>query len=146
MISVFVILADGVSANAGRAALEDVIDGYPSAEVLDRTDYKEQVSSAINSLLSFVMILLSLAITIAFLGIANALSLAVHERTRELGLLRAVGVTRRQVRRMVRYESAIVAVLGCLVGLVAGVFFGWSTVQALRDQGSTVSRRAPACW
>jgi putative ABC transport system permease protein len=87
-----------------------------------------------------VFVLLSMALLIALLGIANALSLAVHERTRELGLLRAVGMTRPQVRRMVRWEAAVVAVLGTLVGLAVGVFFGWSLVKALADQG--VSRFA----
>jgi putative ABC transport system permease protein len=82
-----------------------------------------------------VFVLLSMALLIALLGIANALSLAVHERTRELGLLRAVGMTRPQMRRMVRWEAAVVSVLGTLIGLAVGVFFGWSLVKALADQG-----------
>ena len=78
---------------------------------------------------------LALAILIALMGITNTLALSIFERTRELGLLRAVGMTRSQLRATVRYEAVIIAVFGTLLGLGIGVFFGWSIVQALSDEG-----------
>jgi putative ABC transport system permease protein len=79
--------------------------------------------------------LLLLSLVIATLGIVNTLLLSVYERTRELGLLRAVGMSRRQVRRMVRSESVIIAVIGCLVGIGMGLFWGWAFIAALSRQG-----------
>jgi putative ABC transport system permease protein len=75
--------------------------------------------------------LLTLAVVIALIGIANTLALSVHERTRELGLLRAVGMTRRQTRRMVRWEAVLVALFGAILGVAAGLVFGWGVVSAL---------------
>ena len=132
---VLVNLADGVDPDQATAAIEEVVADYPTARVLDATAFKDQISGQVNGLLALVFILLSMAFLIALLGIANALSLSVHERTRELGLLRAVGMTRPQLRRMVRWEAAVVAVLGTVLGLVVGVFFGWAMVRALRDEG-----------
>ncbi|MGH9119168.1 MAG: ABC transporter permease [Acidimicrobiales bacterium] len=132
---ILVNLADGVDPERATAAIEDIVADYPTARVLDATAFKEQISGQVNGLLALVFILLSMAFLIALLGIANALSLSVHERTRELGLLRAVGMTRPQLRRMVRWEAAVVAVLGTVLGLVVGVFFGWAMVRALRDEG-----------
>ena len=79
--------------------------------------------------------LLMLAVVIALLGIANTLALSIFERTRELGLLRAVGMDRAQVRSTVRWESIIIAVFGTALGLAVGTFFGWATVEAMADQG-----------
>jgi putative ABC transport system permease protein len=132
---ILVNLADGVDTDEAIAALEDEVQDYPAARVLDATAFKDLVSDQVNGLLVLVFVLLSMAFLIALLGIANALSLSVHERTRELGLLRAVGMSRRQLRRMVRWEAAVVAVLGTVLGLAAGVFFGWAMVRALRDEG-----------
>jgi putative ABC transport system permease protein len=132
---VLVNLVDGTDPDAAITAIEGEVDGYPTARVLDATAFKDLVSEQVNGLLVLVFVLLSMAFLIALLGIANALSLSVHERTRELGLLRAVGMSRRQLRRMVRWEAAVVAVLGTLLGLVVGVFFGWAMVRALRDEG-----------
>jgi putative ABC transport system permease protein len=78
-----------------------------------------------------------LAVVIAFLGIVNTLALSVLERVRELGLLRALGMTRRQLRAMIRWEAVIIALLGAVLGLVVGVFFGWTAVRALHEQGVT---------
>jgi putative ABC transport system permease protein len=80
-------------------------------------------------------VLLALAIVIAVLGITNTLALSVIERTREIGLLRAVGMSRRQLRRMVRWESVIIAVFGAVLGMLTGIVLGWAVVQALRDEG-----------
>jgi putative ABC transport system permease protein len=132
---VYVKLADGVSANEGRAALERVAAPYPQVEVQDSAEFKESFSEMVNQILGLVYVLLILAIFIALIGIANTLALSVYERTRELGLLRAVGMTRRQLRSSVRWESVIIAVLGTLIGLAIGVFFGWAVITALRDEG-----------
>jgi putative ABC transport system permease protein len=132
---IFVNLADGADPDEAAATIAGIVADYPAAEVLDASGLKEQVAAQVDTLLRLVFVLLSMALLIALLGIANALSLAVHERTRELGLLRAVGMTRPQMRRMVRWEAAVVAVLGTLIGLAVGVFFGWSLVKALADQG-----------
>ena len=90
----------------------------------------QSIAAGVDQFLVLVYLLLALAIVIAVIGIANTLALSVHERTRELGLLRAVGQTRPQVRSMVRWESVIIAVFGALGGLGLGVFLGWALVTA----------------
>ncbi|MEY2420714.1 MAG: putative transport system permease protein [Acidimicrobiaceae bacterium] len=132
---VYVTLADGVSAEQGRAAITKVTDGYPQATVQDRTEYKDAQGSEIDMMLNLIYALLALAVFIALLGIANTLALSMFERTRELGLLRAVGMTRRQLRTTVRYESVIIALLGTTLGLAIGVSFGWAMVKALSGNG-----------
>ena len=135
---VYVKLAPGVSAGAGRHAVESVLAAYPTAKLLDQAQYKEQQASQINQLLNLVYGLLALAVIIALIGIANTLALSIYERTRELGLLRAVGMTRGQLRSTVRSESVIISLLGAVEGLVVGVLFGWALVAALGAQGITL--------
>jgi putative ABC transport system permease protein len=132
---VYVTLADGVTAEQGRAAITKVTDSYPQATVLDSAEYKDAQGSQIDMMLNLIYALLGLAVFIALLGIANTLALSIFERTRELGLLRAVGMTRRQLRATVRYESVIIALLGTTLGLAIGVAFGWSMVKALDGKG-----------
>jgi putative ABC transport system permease protein len=103
--------------------------------VQDRAQYIDAQAKGVSTLLTLVYVMLVLAIVIALMGIANTTSLSVHERTRELGLLRAVGQTRSQVRAMVRWESVITAVLGTVGGLALGVFLGWVLVDAAAAQG-----------
>jgi putative ABC transport system permease protein len=134
---VYVNLADGVSGDEGAVALERVVEGYPTAEVLDVVEFKEQIAGQITQILNLVYALLGLAVFIALIGIANTLALSVYERTRELGLLRAVGMTRRQLRSSVRWESVIIALLGTAMGIVIGLFFAWAVVQALEEEGIT---------
>jgi len=93
-MNVFVKLAPGVSASAGRSAIEKVLSSYPNATLMDQTQYKAQAEQSVNTLLNLVYALLALAVVIALIGIANTLALSIDERTRELGLLRAVGTTR----------------------------------------------------
>jgi putative ABC transport system permease protein len=126
-----------VSTDASRAAVERVTADYPNVQVKDQAEYKRDQSNQINQVLVFFYILLALAVIIAFIGIINTLALSVLERVRELGLLRAVGMTRRQVRSMIRWEAVIIAVLGAVLGLVVGTFFGWTLVRALHRQGIT---------
>ncbi|WP_327693020.1 ABC transporter permease [Streptomyces sp. NBC_00459] len=121
---------NGVDADAGKAAVEQVAARYGDPEVQTRDEYAESSAGGIDMMLTLVYALLALAVLIALLGIANTLTLAVHERTRELGLLRAVGQTRAQLRAMVRWESVLVAAFGTLGGLVLGGFLGWVLVRA----------------
>ncbi|MER6959767.1 ABC transporter permease [Streptomyces sp. NPDC000618] len=121
---------DGVSADAGKAAVEKVAARYGDPEVQTRDEYAQSSAGGIDMMLTLVYALLALAVLIALLGIANTLTLAIHERTRELGLLRAVGQTRSQLRAMVRWESVLVAAFGTAGGLVLGAFLGWVLVRA----------------
>ncbi|MEU6670935.1 FtsX-like permease family protein [Streptomyces sp. NPDC046727] len=125
-----VTLRHGVSADAGRAAVRAVAARYGNPEVQTRDAYAQSSAGGIDMMLTLVYALLALAVLIALLGIANTLTLAVHERTRELGLLRAVGQTRAQLRAMVRWESVLVAAFGTVGGLGLGAFLGWVLVKA----------------
>lgn len=127
---VAVTFKDGVSAGVGKAAVEKAAARYGDPEVQTRDEYAQSSAGGIDMMLTLVYALLALAVLIALLGIANTLSLAVHERTRELGLLRAVGQTRSQLRAMVRWESVLVAAFGTVGGLGLGAFLGWVLVEA----------------
>jgi putative ABC transport system permease protein len=120
---------------AARGTIDAVEDAFPGVNAQDQAEFRQEQEDQIGQLLGLMMVLLALAIVIALLGIANTLALSVFERTREVGLLRAVGMTRRQVRRMVRWESVIVALFGAVLGLVVGTGFGWAVVTALEEEG-----------
>ena len=107
------------------------------------SEFQEQFESTIDSALLIINALLALAVLIALIGIANTLALSVYERTRELGLLRAVGMTRRQTRRMVRWEAVLVALFGAVLGVAAGTVFGWGVVNALPDDTFGGTLRIP---
>jgi putative ABC transport system permease protein len=115
--SVLVAKADGVSVADARAAISKVTADYPTAKLQDQTEYKQAQAAQVDRVVNLVYVLLALAVLIALLGIANTLALSILERTRELGLLRAVGMTRRQLRSMVRWESVIIALLGAFSAL-----------------------------
>jgi putative ABC transport system permease protein len=136
-VQVYARLAPGVAPADGRRAIESVLASYPNATLMDRTEYKHSQEAQIDQLLGLMYGLLGLALVIALIGIANTLALSIYERTRELGLMRAVGMTRRQVRSVVRGESIIIALLGTAEGLLVGVLLGWAVVHALRSQGVT---------
>jgi len=123
--------APGVSSAAALAAVKSVTKDYPGTTVLDAAQYKAQTAQGVNQLLGLVYVLLVLAVIIALLGISNTLALSIFERTRELGLLRAVGMTRRQLRSTIRWESVIIALQGAVLGVLVGTFFGWALVHAL---------------
>ena len=127
---VAVSFKDGVSTDAGKTAVQKVADQYGSPEVQTRHEYAQSSAGGIDMMLTLIYALLALAVLIALLGIANTLTLAIHERTRELGLLRAVGQTRAQLRAMVRWESVLVAAFGTVGGLGLGAFLGWVLVKA----------------
>ena len=124
-----------VYVSGGEEAINSVAVAYASADVLDKDAFLDVVSTEIDTMLAMFYALLMLAVVIALLGIANTLALSIHERTRELGLLRAVGMGRSQVRSTVRWESIIIAVFGTTLGLAIGTFFGWVTVRAMADEG-----------
>jgi putative ABC transport system permease protein len=137
---VIVDVADGASLARTQAAVEEIAAGYGSPDVLDRDAFAADVSSGVDMMLTIIYALLVLAIVIALMGIANTLSLSIHERTRELGLLRAVGQTRSQVRSMVRWESVLVATFGAVGGIGVGAFLGWALVEAAgASAGSAIS-------
>ena len=133
--AVYLNVEPGSDAATVRADLDSRLAAYPTVTVQDQTELKNAVSSQVNSLLGFLFALLALAVVIAILGIINTLLLSVVERTREIGLIRAVGATRAQVRRMVVLESVLIALFGALVGVVVGVVYGVLLQRALVDQG-----------
>lgn len=126
-------VADGFTAAQAETAMAVVSAAYPQVEVSSSAEYRESIEAEIDQLLNIISALLALAIFIALLGIGLTLALAVVERTRELGLLRAVGMNRRQMRRMVRWEAAAIALFGAVLGVAVGLVFGWASVLALPD-------------
>ena len=130
-------LADGADAATVRGALDRALTPFPNLELQDQSEFVGQATQQIDQLVQFFQLLLALSVGIAILGIINTLALSVLERTRELGLLRAVGMSRRQVKRMVRVESVLVSVFGGLLGLIVGVIFGVALQRALVEDGVT---------
>ncbi|MGH8927101.1 MAG: FtsX-like permease family protein, partial [Acidimicrobiia bacterium] len=130
---IFIELAPAVGLEAGKAAVQAVADAFVGVDVLDQTEFREQARSQIDQLVRLVFGLLGVAVVIAVFGITNTLSLSVLERTREIGLLRAVGMSRRQLRRSISWESVLIALLGAILGMALGLFFAWAVVTALED-------------
>ncbi|HUP73616.1 MAG TPA: FtsX-like permease family protein [Acidimicrobiales bacterium] len=118
-------------------ALHDAAAAYPSVEVLDKKGFIDAINADIDKMLGLIYAMLALAIVIALLGIANTLALSIFERTRELGLLRAVGMAKAQLRATARWEAVLIALFGTSLGLGVGTFFGWAMVRAMSDQGIT---------
>lgn len=133
--SLYVNRTAGTSADRLRANLERTLAPFPQVQVRDQADYKKLVHDQISVLLYLVYALLGLAIVIAVLGVVNTLALSVVERTREIGLLRAIGLARRQLRRMIRLESVVIAVFGAVLGLALGLVWGVCTQRVLALQG-----------
>jgi putative ABC transport system permease protein len=125
----------GSTEATARSILDQAAAKYANVEVQDRAEFKAAKAADIDKLLNLIYALLALAIVIALIGISNTLALSIFERTRELGLLRAVGMTRAQLRSTVRWESMIIALFGTVLGLTIGLFFGWSMIHALADKG-----------
>ncbi|SOD80501.1 putative ABC transport system permease protein [Streptomyces sp. 1222.2] len=133
--ALYVNAGSGTGADELRANLDRTLDAYPQVQVRDQADYKELIRGQIAVLLYLVYALLGLAIVIAVLGVVNTLALSVVERTREIGLLRAIGLGRRQLRRMIRLESVVIAVFGAVLGLALGLIWGVCVQQVLALQG-----------
>jgi putative ABC transport system permease protein len=125
--------ADSASFDETRAIIERVIKPYPTIEVQDYQEFKDSRIGQFNAILNVLYVLLLLSIVIALIGIVNTLALSIFERTRELGLLRAVGMTRAQVRTMIRDEAVIVSIFGSLLGLVIGLAFGRALISAIDE-------------
>jgi putative ABC transport system permease protein len=132
---VYVTRSPDADPEAVTAGLEAALTGLPTVTLKDQDAFAEEQRAPVNQLLAIVYALLGLAIVIAALGIVNTLALSVIERTREVGLLRAVGMSRRQLRTMVRLEAVVIAVLGALLGVALGLVFGISLQRALAGQG-----------
>jgi putative ABC transport system permease protein len=132
-----VIVEDGVSVAEVEERIDALLEAHPDATVMDIEEFRGALGGVIDKLLSLVTVLLLLAVLIALLGIVNTLALSVFERTRELGMLRAVGMTRGQVRAMVRWESVVISVIGAVLGAGLGIGLGLALTQSLSDQGIT---------
>jgi len=136
----FVKVEPGADAARVQALLSKGVEvAFPLAEVLNQQELKESREDQINGLVFLFYGLLAFAIVISLFGIANTLALSIHERTRELGMLRAIGMSRRQVRTMIRYEAVITALIGALLGMVLGLIFTVLIAQPLKDEGFTLS-------
>ena len=122
---------------ATKNKLDDIVDHYPGVTLRDQDALIEEANSQIQLLLNVIYGFLSISIFVALFGITNTLSLSVYERTREIGLMRAIGTLRKQIRNMVFIESSIISVFGAILGTGLGIFFAWSLIQALEDQGFT---------
>lgn len=132
-IYITVIEADGVGEEAARAAITSVTDDYSQLDASTKDEFQEDQEAQIGQVLTVINVLLFLSVILALLGVAITLALSVFERTREIGLTRAVGATRRQVKRMVRGEGVIVALFGGVLGVGLGVIFGLACVQIIPD-------------
>ncbi|MFI6500972.1 ABC transporter permease [Nonomuraea typhae] len=130
---VMINIKDGVNPDQARKAVEAATAAYPTIQVQSSTEVRGQFDDALDMVLMIITALLGLAILISLLGIANTLSLSVHERTRESALLRALGLTRPQLRRMLSVEALVLGLIGALVGVVLGLVFGWAAVMAMID-------------
>jgi putative ABC transport system permease protein len=132
---VMVKAAQGADLDALASDLSAALEPYPNVQVQDQAAFRDQFAQFLNQVLNLLTGLLLMAVIIAAFGIVNTLSLSIYERIRELGLLRAVGLSRRQTKRMVRWEAVIISVMGALFGVIIGILFGWALQQALAPQG-----------
>jgi putative ABC transport system permease protein len=136
-LEIDVRLAPGTSVSTGQARIRKALADLPGIDVLDRAHVLAAQEKQVKRYLVPITGLLALSVVIALLGIANTLALSIHERTRELGLLRAIGMARRQLRTMMRTEAVIIAGLGAFLGIVVALVFGSALVTALHDHGLT---------
>ena len=135
---IWVQAADGVPVGEARAAVDTVLGPFPAAEVQDLAEFKADIKEQYDIILVLVNALLALTILIAMIGIVNTLVLSVVERSREIGLTRAVGASRGQVRATIRWEALLISGFGLAAALAVGVFFGWVLVRLLSDEGFSV--------
>jgi putative ABC transport system permease protein len=132
---IFAHTLSGVPPDASKHAVENAVEPFPVASVKSRSEFAEAETKMLDQFVYLLYALLGMSVVISLFGIANSLFLSIHERTREFGLLRAVGATRAQVRRMVRYESVITAVIGGVMGIGVGLLFAFLVTESLGDLG-----------
>jgi putative ABC transport system permease protein len=136
----FIGVQPGADVGAVQDRVASVLDRrFPIAEVQNRSEFKDSVTGGIDQFLTLIYALLSLSVIVSLFGIVNTLVLSIHERTRELGMMRAIGTSRKLVRRIVRYESVITALIGAALGLTLGFIPGVVTTVALKDEGFLLS-------
>lgn len=135
---VYATVSDSADIATVRPAVDEAVADFPNVSVQDQGEFKDDIAAQINQLLAIIYALLGLAVIISILGIVNTLALSVVERTREIGLLRAVGMSRKQLRSSIRWESVVIAIFGALLGIGLGLVFGVSLQRVLREQGISV--------
>ena len=122
-----------------KGQLDTALKPFPTAEVRTKAEFNDMMKKQVNQILMLLYALLAVSVIISIFGIVNTLVLSVYERTREIGMLRAIGTTRRQMRRIVRYESVITAIIGGVLGTILGVLFAYVVTTRLAAQGITFS-------
>jgi putative ABC transport system permease protein len=123
-----------------KQTIDDALEKtYPIAEALTVQEFKDQQAGQINQIVVLFYVLLSLSVIVSLFGIVNTLVLSIYERTRELGMLRAIGTSRKQVKRMIRNEAVITSLIGAVIGIVMGLIFGIAVTEALKDDGLVLS-------
>ena len=133
--TVFVTETQGSNPDTVQTALDEALKGYPTAQVQSNAQQKDQVASSVNTILVIFYALLALSVMISLFGIVNTLVLSIFERTREIGMLRSVGTTRRQLRAMIRWEAVITSIIGGVLGVLLGIMFGWAVCKGLESEG-----------
>ncbi len=133
----YVRLEPGADNAAVRGAFEEIQAQYPTVKIQDQTEFKESITGQINQLLNLIYALLGLSVIIAIFGVVNTLALSIIERTREIGMLRAVGTTRKQVRTMIRWESIVICFFGAVTGVGLGLLLGVALQRLLVKEGIT---------
>lgn len=138
-VSLLVAIDDSADAGTVEAEIERALERFPSMQVENKREYRETLDEQLNQIVYLLYALLAMSLVISMFGIANSLFLSIHERTSELGILRAIGATRSQIRRIIRYESVITAVIGGLLGTAVGVVFAWMLIESLSEFGFSLS-------
>lgn len=137
---VFVEGIRGLNPTIVRSAISSALARFPQATVQDGSSLETNAINQVNQIVNLITVILILAVLIGLVGIVNTLALSVLERTREIGLLRALGMSRGQIKAMIRHESVIVALLGAVAGVIVGLFLAWAMQHSLVDQGLTILR------
>ena len=135
----YIIASSSADPAQTEAAVATALKAFPTAKVQTKADYTASLKKQVDQLLTLIYALLAVSVIISVFGIVNTLVLSVYERTREIGMLRAIGTTRRQMRRIVRYESVITSIIGGILGTVLGVLFAYVVSTRLASQGITFS-------
>ena len=133
--TLFVRTAAGADVEAVQADVERALEQFPTAQVQSNQQQKDEAASGVNTILVIFYALLALSVVISLFGIVNTLVLSIFERTREIGMLRAVGTTRRQLRAMIRWEAVITSIIGGVLGVLLGILFGWAVCKGLESEG-----------